>query len=87
MAKIYSGFASPKQKGNYLCKSEITRSNLRKMGIPDFIEIKEVNEAFEELEKEPFVYYIRRGNLKVRGRNRVTKYVNKHALYKKVIKR
>ncbi len=81
--KVYNtGFPNAKYKDRYICRSEITRPNMRKMGIPDFIPLETIRQAFDEIEGCMYLT----GNLNIAGKNRHTKYVCKLELYKKVIK-
>lgn len=81
--KIYNaGFSNLKYKSKYICRSEITRANMCKMGIPDFIPLDTIKQAFDEIDGDLYLT----GNLNIAGRNRHTKYVLKYELYQKVIK-
>lgn len=81
-AHVYSGFGSLKNKQKYICKSEITRSALDKMGIPASITVEQVKTDFDQLEG----VYISRGSPYDPNKRRATKYVLKFALYSYVIK-
>lgn len=78
-AQVYNGFGSIENKNKYICKSEITRANMRKMGFSEKTSVEEVKSAFDELDG----IYVRRGN---QYKNRVTKYVKKFELYLYVVK-
>lgn len=81
--KVYNtGFPNYEYKSKFICRSEITRPNMRKMSIPDFISLETIKQAFDEIEGNMYLT----GNLNIAGKNRHTKYVRKLELYKKVIK-
>ena len=67
---------------NYISKSKITRAELRKMSIPDYISIDEAKSDFDKLdgvgEKVGNPYNYRQ--------QRYTKYVYKKELYDLIIK-
>ena len=81
MTHVYDGFGSLKNKNRFICVSEITRPNVRKMGIPDCISLDEVKKSFYQLR----YILVRTGNYKNKHQTRATRYVNKFELYHYVI--
>ena len=82
MVQVYSCFGSKKFEDSVICKSQITRKNMRKIGIPDFIPIEDIRKDFDKVKRD---WYIRRGNF-LTGQTRITRYVKKFDLYQAVIK-
>lgn len=71
-----------KNSPDYITKSQITRTECNKMGIPKYIPVSEVKETFDEIVPRVVVT----GSRFDKNKQRHTRYVNKFELYRKMFK-
>lgn len=83
----YFGFKTIEEKNKWICKSEINRSNMRKMGIPDNISLDDIKCVFETIHEPNYVVWMLVGNQLNKNQRKHVKYVLKSALYHRLIKR
>lgn len=83
--KKYNSFSSPEVKKLYICKSQITKSLLKEMNLPDF-NLNYAKIVFEDCIQKDNAVWVYTGSKTDKNKRRLTAFVRKEVYYREFVK-
>lgn len=82
----YNGFASQEAKNKYICKSQITRTLLNELNLPNYLNIEYAKSVFEDCIYKDNVVWVYTGSKRDKNKRRLTPFVKKSDYYHEFVK-
>lgn len=84
--KKYNAFASQETKDLYICKSQITRSLLNELNLPNYLDIDYAKSVFEDCILRGNAVWVYTGSQYNKNKRRLTPFVLKTDYYQEFVK-